>query len=73
MIDMLNKICNWTQSGSGGLHMILSEQQPVLGMIDLPSFTIMGKKVGVQTILGLAIAVCAGGCLMSSSIKGLMS
>jgi hypothetical protein len=84
MIDMMNKICDWTQSGSGsmicgglflvgGLHMILSEQQPVLGMLKLPSITIMGKEVGVQTLLGVAIVVCAGGCLMSSSSKEMMS
>ena len=54
----------------GGLHMIFSQPQPVLGMFDLPSITIMGREVGVQTVLGLAMVVCAGGCLMAS--KGSM-
>jgi len=56
----------------GGLHMIFSEQQPVLGMLDLPSVTIMGKDVGVQTVLGIAIVACAAGCLMSSSTSSVM-
>ena len=81
MIEMMKGLCDWTQSNNGsmicgglflvgGLHMIFSEQQPVLGMLVLPSFTVMGKDVGVQTVLGLAMVVCAGGCLLSS--KGSM-
>jgi len=76
-------LCDWTQSKNGsmicgglflvgGLHMIFSEQQPVLGMFDLPSFTIMGKDVGVQTVLGVAMVVCAAGCLMSSYTSSVM-
>ncbi len=49
----------------GGLHMTLSENQPVLGRIDLPSITLMGKDVGVQTVLGLGLAVCGTCCLVS--------
>lgn len=49
----------------GGLHMALSENQPVLGMIDLPTVTLMGKTVGVQTVLGLGLAVCGGCCLVA--------
>ena len=63
MIEMMKGLCDWTQSKNGsmicgglflvgGLHMIFSEQQPVLGMFDLPSITFMGKDVGVQTVLG---------------------
>lgn len=74
---MMQGLCDWTQSKNGsmicgglflvgGLHMILSDQQPVLGMFDLGSFTIMGKDVGVQTVLGVAMVACAAGCLMSS-------
>ena len=77
MIKMMKGLCDWTQSKNGsmicgglflvgGLHMIFSEQQPVLGMFDLPSITFMGKDVGVQTVLGLTMVVCAAGCLMSS-------
>lgn len=49
----------------GGLHMALSENQPVLGRIDLPTVTVMGKDVGVQTVLGLGLAVCGGCCLVA--------
>lgn len=50
----------------GGLHMTLSENQPVLGMIDLPTFfTVRGKDVGVQTVLGLGLAVCGTCCLVA--------
>jgi len=49
----------------GGLHMTLSENQPVLGRIDLPTFTLMGKDVGVQTVLGLGLAVCGTCCLVA--------
>jgi len=49
----------------GGLHMTLSENQPVLGMIDLPTITLMGKDVGVQTVLGLGLAVCGTCCLVA--------
>ena len=83
MIEMMKGLCDWTQSKNGsmicgglflvgGLHMIFSEQQPVLGMFDLPSVTFMGKDVGVQTILGIAMVICAGGCLMSSSTDSVM-
>jgi len=75
---MMQGLCDWTQSKEGnavcgvlmlvgGLHMMFSEQQPVLGMLDLGSITIMGKEVGVQTVLGLALVVCAGGCLMADT------
>ena len=49
----------------GGLHMALSENQPVLGKIDLPTITLMGKTVGVQTVLGLGLAVCGTCCLVA--------
>lgn len=74
-------LCDWTQTKDGamlcgiltlvgGFHMIFSEQQPVLGMLDLGSLTIMGKEVGVQTVLGLALVLCAGGCLGAAMMSG---
>ena len=71
-------LCDWTQSKEGntvcgilmlvgGLHMMLSDAQPVLGMMDFGSITIMGREIGVQTVLGLALVICAGGCLMSDT------
>lgn len=73
MIDMKG-ICNTVANKKktcaflmvvGGLHMTLSENQPVLGMIDLPTKSLMGKAVGVQTVLGLGLALCGTCCLVS--------
>jgi len=75
---MMQKLCDWTESKNGaavcgvlmlvgGLHMMFSDAQPVLGMLDLGSLTFMGRDIGVQTVLGLALVLCAGGCLMSGS------
>ena len=64
---MFNTLCNKieTKNGKllcavlttvGGLHMALTESQPVLGMIDLPSF----GWFSAQHILGSALVVCGG-------------
>ena len=53
MKGICNTVANYKKTCAvlalvGGLHMTLSENQPVLGMIDLPTITFMGKTVGVQ-------------------------
>jgi hypothetical protein len=45
----------------GGLHMALTESQPVLGMLDLPSVVCFS----VQHTLGLALVVCGGCCVVA--------
>jgi len=71
---MMKNICNTVANQRmlcaglatvGGLHMALSENQPVLGMLDLPTLNLMGKDVGVQTVLGVGLVVC-GGCSIIS-------
>jgi hypothetical protein len=68
--NMFNKLCSAieTKNGKmlcavlttvGGLHMALSESQPVLGRIDLPSF----GWFSVQHTLGAALVVCGACCL----------
>ena len=58
---MFAKVCSWFNGQKtlvgvatliGGLHMIATESQPVLGVLDIPAITLMGKEIGVQTILG---------------------
>ena len=71
MKGICNTVANYKKTCAvlalvGGLHMTLSENQPVLGMINAPTFfTVMGKDVGVQTVLGLGLAVCGGCCLVA--------
>jgi hypothetical protein len=45
----------------GGLHLALTESQPVLGMIDVPSI----GWFSVQHTLGLALVVCGGCCVVA--------
>jgi hypothetical protein len=67
---MFDKLCNWMNAQGtlvavatvvGGLHLMLSANQPVLGMLDLPVLTFMGKDIGVQWVLGTFLTV-AGLC-----------
>jgi len=46
---------------AGGLHMAMTESQPVLGMLDLPSV----GWFSAQHLLGSALVVCGGCCLIS--------
>ena len=45
----------------GGLHMALTDTQPVLGMLDIPSI----GWFSVQHTLGLALVACGGCCLVA--------
>lgn len=70
---MLNKLCIWTNSRDGqlvlgiatlvgGLHLIMTEPQPLLSFIPWnPTITVMGKELGAQTLVGMVLTV-AGGC-----------
>lgn len=73
---MLAPLCDWTDSRNGqmivggialvaGAHLFLSSDSPVLGMITLPSFSLFGKDIGAQQLLGLAAAL-SGACLLGS-------
>ena len=67
---MIDGLCNYLANGNGkmgvavltavgGLHMALSESQPVLGMFDAPSF----GWFSVQHSLGLVLAVSGLCCV----------
>jgi metal-dependent hydrolase (beta-lactamase superfamily II) len=68
MNNMINGICNWMNGHTtlvgvatlvGGLHMVMTPNQPILGMLDIPAI----KGVGVQTILG-GFLTLAGACVL---------
>ena len=67
---MMKKLCNTVADKKmlcavlttvGGLHMALTESQPVLGIIDVPSI----GWFSVQHTLGLALVVCGGCCVVA--------
>ena len=69
---MFAKVCSWFNGQKtlvgvatliGGLHLIATESQPVLGVLDIPAITLMGKEIGVQTILG-GLLTLAGACVI---------
>ena len=73
---MIDKYCEWTQgkngklicatlSTVGGLHLLLTPPQKVLGFLPAFDFTIpfIGKEAGAQQIVGLVLTVCGVCCL----------
>ena len=75
---MLAQLCDWTETKNGmtivggvavvaGAHLFLTANQPVLGFLDLSglSFTLMGKEIGVQQVVGIA-ALVSGACLIGA-------
>ena len=77
---MFAPLCDWTDSRNGqmivggvalvaGAHLFLSADAPVLGFISLPSFSLFGKEMGAQQLLGLAAAL-SGVCLLGSCCLG---
>ncbi len=69
---MMTGLCNWMNGREGqiimgvatlvgGLHMVLSESQPVLGMLNIGGLTVMGKSIGVQQVIGAVLTV-GGAC-----------
>jgi hypothetical protein len=77
---MFAPLCDWTDSRNGqmivggialvaGAHLFLSGDSPVLGVISLPSFSLFGRSIGAQQVLGLAAAL-SGVCLLGSCCLG---
>tara|TARA_R110000751_G_scaffold55545_3_gene119080 strand:- start:287 stop:502 length:216 start_codon:yes stop_codon:yes gene_type:complete len=69
---MFAKVCSWFNGQKtlvgvatliGGLHLVATDSQPVLGVLDIPAITLMGKEIGVQTILG-GFLTLAGACVL---------
>jgi hypothetical protein len=67
---MFNRICNTVANQKmlcavlttvGGLHLAMTESQPVLGLIDVPSI----GWFSVQHTLGLALVACGGCCVVA--------
>lgn len=67
---MFNQICNTVANQKmlcavlttvGGLHLAMTESQPVLGFLDLPSV----GWFSVQHTLGLALVACGGCCVVA--------
>jgi hypothetical protein len=78
MNNMIAQLCDWTEDRTGqmivggvaviaGAHLFLTANQSVLGFLDLSglSFSIMGKEIGVQQVVGLATLV-AGACVLGA-------
>ncbi len=73
---MLNKLCNGieTKNGKmlcavlttvGGLHLLMTAPQPVLGFLRSFSFNVMGREVGAQQLVGLGLTLCGVCCLVA--------
>jgi len=73
---MMNKLCNWTQTGRGqmivavaatvgGLHLITTPPQKVLGVLPAFSMDVMGREVGAQQLVGAAVTI-SGLCLLGA-------
>jgi hypothetical protein len=72
VLKVLAKVCTWFNGQKtlvgvatliGGLHLVATDSQPVLGLLDVPSITLMGKDIGVQTVLG-GFLTLAGACVL---------
>ncbi|MBP04787.1 MAG: hypothetical protein CMA72_08415 [Euryarchaeota archaeon] len=72
---MMNKLCNWSESKNGqyvtgiaalvgGLHLMATEAQPVLGFLPAFSVDIMGRTIGAQQLVGAAVAVTGLGVVL---------
>ncbi len=55
-------VCAWAAT-LGGAHLLLTAPQPVLNFLPSFTFTIMGREVGAQNILGLVLTGCGVYCL----------
>ena len=75
---MMNKICNWTktETGSlicsitatiGGLHLLLTAPQPMLNFLPNLSFSVMGRQVGAQQVIGAVLTLC-GVCALGAKM-----
>lgn len=73
---MMNKLCDWTQTDGGamlcsivatvgGLHLLLTAPQPVLGFLPAFKMSVMGREIGAQQIVGGLLTVC-GVCALGA-------
>jgi len=69
---MLKGLCSWTESKNGmmicatvatvgGLHLLATPPQNVLGILPAFEFTVGGRDVGAQQVVGAALLIC-GAC-----------
>ena len=80
---MMNKLCDWTKTDTGslicsitatigGLHLLLTAPQPVLNFLPAFSFSVMGREVGAQQVVGAVLTLCGvcalGVCWMPNKI-----
>tara|TARA_R110000751_G_scaffold124493_3_gene225696 strand:+ start:995 stop:1249 length:255 start_codon:yes stop_codon:yes gene_type:complete len=80
---MMNKLCDWTKTDTGslicsitatigGLHLLLTAPQPVLNFLPAFSFSVMGREVGAQQVVGAVLTLCGvcalGVCCMPNKI-----
>jgi hypothetical protein len=81
---MMQRLCGWTEGSKGslicslvatvgGLHLLLTPPQKVLGILPAFSTTIMGRTIGAQQLVGLTLTVCGlcafGACCLPSTTE----
>ena len=79
----MNKLCDWTKTNTvslicsitatiGGLHLLLTAPQPVLNFLPAFSFSVMGRQVGAQQVVGAVLTLCGvcalGVCCLPNKI-----
>lgn len=76
MKKMYDRMCYWFSGNKGqcvagllsvvgGLHLILTEAQPVLGFLPSFSMSVGGMTVGAQQLVGLGLLV-SGACVVGA-------
>ena len=77
MNDMINGICNWMNGHTtlvgvatlvGGLHMVMTQNQPVLGMLDIPA--IKGGMLLNSTTIGGSLVIVGVVTAVGGNILG---
>ena len=81
---MMQRLCGWTEGSKGslicslvatvgGLHLLLTPPQKVLGILPAFSMTLMGRTIGAQQLVGLPLTVCGlcafGACCLPSTTE----
>lgn len=72
---MMNKLCNWSESKNGqyvtgiaalvgGLHLMATDAQPVLGFLPAFSVDFAGRTIGAQQIVGAVVVVTGIGVVL---------
>ena len=57
-------LCAWVAT-LGGAHLLVTSPQPVLNFLPSFSFSIMGREVGAQQLVGLGLTLCGVCCLVA--------